>query len=114
MGRLITPNAVDAQAEADAQKDIGEDEEYGTVENPDTYPIDVDEEARIEKEFSYHSPNAHQIARYQAIREYAKDFRKYITKHAPPSRELSVAKTKLEEVVFWTNAAIARNEINPN
>jgi hypothetical protein len=28
----------------------------------------------------------------------------------PGSRELSLAITKLEEAVFWANAAIARNE----
>lgn len=31
----------------------------------------------------------------------------------PDSRELSTALTKLEEAVFWANAAIARNEKNP-
>jgi hypothetical protein len=28
----------------------------------------------------------------------------------PPSREQSIAITKLEEALFWTNAAIARHK----
>lgn len=33
-----------------------------------------------------------------------------LIQHCPPSYELDIALTRLEEVVMWANAAIARNE----
>ncbi len=40
----------------------------------------------------------------------AKEFALFIVENTPSSREQSLALTALEESVFWTNAAIARNE----
>lgn len=67
-------------------------------------------QAKIEQNFTYHPPKDDQPDRYVAIREGAKWFAHLINENTPQSREQSVAFTKLEEAVFWANAAIARNE----
>lgn len=64
----------------------------------------------IEKRFTYHPPKPGQPERYAAIREWGKQYAELIEKHCPISRERSIALTKLDEVVMWANAAIARNE----
>lgn len=65
---------------------------------------------RLERDFTYHAPNQDQIPRYEGIRDAAKIFARALVKATPPSREQSLALTALDEVVFWSNAAIARNE----
>lgn len=65
---------------------------------------------QIEHAFTYHAPRPGQPERYQAIRDKAKELALLIDAECPDSREKSVALTKLEEVVMWTNAGIARNE----
>lgn len=70
------------------------------------------QEIEINKRFTYHPPIAglKQAERYEDIREDARSFALSLTNQCPESRELSLAITKLEETVFWANAAIARNE----
>ena len=65
---------------------------------------------RIDNTFRYHAPKGDQALRYERIREYAHDFAIVLCGFCPPSRELSLALTKLEELVMQANAAIARNE----
>ena len=77
---------------------------------PTGYPIDDTTRKRIESNFTYHPPKADQPVRYERIRARAKEMNELLCNLTPPSREQSVALTKLEEVVFWANAAIARNE----
>ena len=74
------------------------------------YLINDETKERIANNFTYHSPKDDQPERYVEIREAAGQLAILIAGNAPPSRELSLALTKLEEVVFWANAAIARNE----
>lgn len=62
--------------------------------------------------FTYHAPLEGQPERYQEIREEAKGLADLLLQQCPPSRERSLAMTKLEEAVFWANASIARNETN--
>ena len=64
----------------------------------------------IDKNFIYHKPKDDQPARYEAIREKAKELARMIDEFCPESRERSLAFTKLEEMVMWANASIARNE----
>ena len=66
--------------------------------------------AEIERNFSYHAPKEDQPERYEAIRYKAKMLVAYINEYCPDSREKSLAMTKIEEVVMWANASIARNE----
>lgn len=74
------------------------------------YPIDEKTAERIENAFTYHPPKDDQTERYVIIREEAKLLLKCILSYTPESREQSLAWTKIEEAVFWANAAIARNE----
>lgn len=64
----------------------------------------------LEVRFTYHSPKEGQPERYVAIRDAAKSLAILIMASTPVSREQSLALTKLDEVVFWSNAAIARRE----
>lgn len=64
----------------------------------------------LEKRFTYHPPKEGQAVKYEEIRREAKNLARIIVNLTPESREQSLALTKLEEVVFWANAAIARNE----
>ena len=63
-----------------------------------------------ENNFVYHPPKEGQPERYSRIRSAAGELAKLLNCECPPSRELSLAQTKLEEAIFWANAAIARNE----
>lgn len=72
------------------------------------YKADTD---RLNQNFSYIAPRSDQVPRYQIIRSTGKVFANELMRLCPPSRELSIAMTKLEEVVMWANAAIARNEV---
>lgn len=81
-------------------------------ESPQQYPMsDLSPEnvATLEKNFVYHSPHGDQNYRYEQIRWEAKNYAELLTRTCPPSRELSLALTNLEQAVFWANAAIARN-----
>jgi hypothetical protein len=71
---------------------------------------DSDLARRLENSFTYHSPKDDQPARYVELRETAKYLAEKINNLVPNSREKSTAISKLEESIFWANAAIARNE----
>ena len=58
--------------------------------------------------FTYHLPIDDQTRVYESIRGEAALFAKHILCMTPESREQSLAITKIEEVVFWANAAVAR------
>ncbi|MFZ2992569.1 MAG: hypothetical protein WA061_02525 [Microgenomates group bacterium] len=64
----------------------------------------------LDNKFSYHEAKGDQSVRYENIRKMAKDMAIMLDGLCPSSRELSLAMTNLEQVVFWANAAIARNE----
>lgn len=66
--------------------------------------------AQIENNFTYHAPKNDQPQRYQLLRDMARNLALIIESKCPDSREKSLAMTKLEEVIFWANASIARNE----
>lgn len=64
----------------------------------------------VANRFTYHPPKGDQAERYGKMRALALEMALELSERCPESRELSVAPTKLDEVVFWANAAIARNE----
>ena len=65
---------------------------------------------QIEKSFTYHPPRDEaEIRAYQDIRASAKTLALIIDEIVPDSREKSLAITALEQVVFWSNAGVARH-----
>jgi len=64
----------------------------------------------LDKRYTYHAPKPGQPARYEAIRDKARELAELIDGMCPDSRELSVSLTSIEDAVMWANAAIARNE----
>ena len=75
-----------------------------------TYPITDDKYLQIENAFTYHRPFGEQPEKYEKIRGLAREVALLMVNLCPPSRELSLALTNLEQSVMWANAAIARNE----
>lgn len=63
----------------------------------------------IANRFTYHPPKEGQAEKYGALRALAKELALELDAYCPESREKSIALTKLDEVVFWANASIARN-----
>lgn len=74
------------------------------------YQISEKAAAQLENNFQYHAPKPGQNDKYVFLRDAAKRLAYEILLNTPPSREQSLAITKLEETIFWANAAIARNE----
>lgn len=64
----------------------------------------------LHNRFTYHPPTGDQPETYRLIRGWGLDFATALDDlGVPESREKSLAVTKIEEAVFWANAAIARN-----
>ncbi|MHB8122609.1 MAG: Acb2/Tad1 domain-containing protein [Desulfuromonadaceae bacterium] len=64
----------------------------------------------LENRFTYHAPKPGQPEKYEELRGRAKELAYRIKHFCPPSGETSLALTKLEEVMFYSCAAIARHE----
>lgn len=62
----------------------------------------------VDYRFTYHPPRPDQIPLYETIRSVAGGVARTLVSTCPPSHELDTALTRLEEAVFWANAAIAR------
>ena len=76
----------------------------------ETYEPSEKDKNNIKNNFKYHAPKDGQAQKYEQIRNQAKSFAADLVTFCPPSRELSLALTALEEAVMWANASIARNE----
>ena len=63
----------------------------------------------FENRFTHHPPQKNDIHKFEKIRILAKDFAWMLDALVPDGREKSLAVTKLEEVVMWANAGIARS-----
>lgn len=66
---------------------------------------------RVDNDFVHHAPTEGQPEIYNMIREHGRVMARFLINTVPGSRELSVALTHLDEVIFWANAALARNPI---
>lgn len=73
------------------------------------YDVSKEMNERLDNDFTYHAPKSGQPEIYETMRAAAKGLATFIVKQTPPSREQSLALTKIEEAVFWANAAIARH-----
>lgn len=71
--------------------------------------LTAEEQAQLDKAFTYHAPKADQPEKYTALRHQAKDLARSIILSSPSSRERALAITNLEQSIMWANAAIARN-----
>lgn len=69
-----------------------------------------DDHDRIEWNLTNHTPNDEQIASIEQVRVAIKDAGHAIVAFCPNGRERSLALTALEELTFWSVAAIARAE----
>ncbi|GAB4287300.1 MAG: hypothetical protein Kow0098_03640 [Ignavibacteriaceae bacterium] len=65
--------------------------------------------AELDKRFDYHAPAPGQPEKYITVRATLKETAQIIVSACPESRERSIAITKLEEAMYWANAAIARH-----
>lgn len=63
----------------------------------------------LENRFTYHPPNDERAATHNVIRTLLLATAERFDSQLPDGREKSLALTKLEEAMFWANAAIARN-----
>jgi hypothetical protein len=81
-----------------------------TMKSNNKYAQDEKTKNRIDNTFRYHAPEGDQAERYVRIREHCKALALTLTTNCPPSRELSLALTHLEESCMWANASISRNE----
>ena len=59
--------------------------------------------------FSFHPPTPEKLLQYDDIRSTCRELAGLINDSCPESTEKSLAIIKLEEVMFWANASIARN-----
>lgn len=68
------------------------------------------ENEQVIHNFTHHPATTDQSQKYDTLRNIYRDVALSLLHFCPPSRERSLALTKLEEACFWSNAAIARNE----
>lgn len=68
----------------------------------------------IEHRFKFHAAttDAKRDA-HSSVRQHCRELADFINWNVPDNREKSLAMTKLEEVMFWSNAALAR-QTSPN
>lgn len=62
----------------------------------------------LERRFTEHTPKEGQPELCKTIRDEAKVLAYVIINLAPDCEERNLAFTKIEEAIFWANAAIAR------
>lgn len=63
----------------------------------------------LRNRFTYHPPTLGTLERYEESRNLGAGFASWINSNVPDSREKSIALTKIDEVVMWANAGIARH-----
>lgn len=64
----------------------------------------------IENRFNFHPANTQEKQdAHEAVRNSLRTVAHYLDGFLPVGREKALALTKLEEAMFWANAAVARN-----
>lgn len=65
----------------------------------------------IAHRFAFHAATTvEKKMEHASVRVHCADLAHFIDENVPDGREKALAITKLEEVMFWANAAIARNK----
>lgn len=68
-------------------------------------------DTELEDRFRHHAPSAPEIGEgHQRVRESCLELALTLNRMLVDGREKAVAMTNLEEVMFWANASIARNQ----
>lgn len=62
----------------------------------------------LNRRFTAHSVDADAVECMQSVRDAGRAMAVKVRQVAPEGRESALALTKIEEAVFWANAAIAR------
>ena len=70
--------------------------------SPKTPPSD------LKHRFAYHQPDMARGERHAQVRNECYELAEWLNDLLPAGREKALAITHLEEVMFWANAAIAR------
>lgn len=86
------------------------DEPASSQNRADRGPAPTDLHDRINRDFTYLGPRGDQTERAEQVRRWAREFAHAIVDWTTPGREQENALAKLEEVVYWTTAAIARED----
>jgi hypothetical protein len=68
------------------------------------------ENKELDWNYTYHAPDELKIVKHNNVRQLAKDLAYHLNSRLPEGREKALALTKLEEVVMWANASIAREK----
>lgn len=63
---------------------------------------------RVEHDFTYHIPSSDGVLSMQILRKLERELAHKLVDFVPEGRELSIALTKLEEVMMWANAGVVR------
>jgi hypothetical protein len=64
----------------------------------------------LHNRFTYHRPDDTKQQKYIDIRTMGLEMATYIVENVSEPREAAIAVTKLEEIVMWANAGIARGK----
>lgn len=67
----------------------------------------------IQRRFSFYPPSEDRALEHTRVRVECREFALYLDEVLTDGREKTLALTKLEEVMFWANAAIARQGQEP-
>lgn len=67
------------------------------------------DQKQIDKRFDHHPPDAERVRSHEYVRAQTKSLAAEFNRIVPEGWELALALTKLEEALFWANAAIARD-----
>ncbi|MEO3974358.1 hypothetical protein [Streptomyces sp. CAU 1734] len=64
----------------------------------------------LDRRFAFHASSRHDKAEaHSDVRSACRELAELLNRVLPEGREKSIAVTRLEEVMFWSNAAIARD-----
>lgn len=79
-------------------------------EDQPTTELPMDPDVDLQHRFGYHPPSSPVVVKaHEDARDELRVAAEFVVESLPPCRERATALTKLEEAMFWANAAIARN-----